>query len=123
MKTFGNFVKALRLEKDITLRDFCKLTGIDSAYWSKVERGINEPPKNTVELGKIAQVLDISFNSEEFHELLKLADLIFVPEVPFTDSEILESLPLQFTSINGSTPTENQLKELVNIIRKTNSPD
>ncbi len=41
---FGDYLKSRRLERDLTLRDFCRSAGEDPSNWSKVERGILPPP-------------------------------------------------------------------------------
>ena len=46
MLTFGEFIKQLRLQNRITLREFCRLAGIDPSNWSKIERGMLQPPKS-----------------------------------------------------------------------------
>lgn len=45
-KKFAEYIKDLRVEKEITLREFCKISGLDPSNWSKIERGIHAPPKS-----------------------------------------------------------------------------
>ena len=51
---FSDTVKALRLEKRLTLRDFCEQASLDPSNWSKVERGINPPPGDVKTLERLA---------------------------------------------------------------------
>ena len=43
---FGKFIKERRIEKGLTLREFCKLIEVDASNWSKIERGLLSPPKS-----------------------------------------------------------------------------
>jgi transcriptional regulator with XRE-family HTH domain len=56
---FGEYLKGKRLEKDLTLRDFCRSAGEDPSNWSKVERGILPPPTDEARLTNIAGILGL----------------------------------------------------------------
>jgi transcriptional regulator with XRE-family HTH domain len=117
MKTFGDFVKELRVNKNITLREFCRKTLADPSNWSKVERGIIPPPKSKTVLEQIAQVLEIEPGTEDYNTLFDLAAISFIPKELVKESEILEHLPVFFRTVRGDPPTEEELRELINLIR------
>jgi transcriptional regulator with XRE-family HTH domain len=118
MKTFGNFVKELRLQREITLREFCRRSGQDPSNWSKVERGINSPPTSKTIIEAIAASLEIEPGKEDYKTLFDLSAISFIPKELIEEEEILESLPLFFRTVRGDPPTEKELKELIDLIRK-----
>jgi len=117
METFGNFVKEVRVSKEITLREFCRKTLQDPSNWSKVERGIIPPPKSKTVLEQIAQVLEIEPGTEDYNTLFDLAAISFIPKELVEEQEILEHLPVFFRTVRGDPPTEKELRELINLIR------
>lgn len=48
-KTFGGYLKELRLKRHLTLREFCLRNRLDAGNQSKLERGKLSPPE-TAEL-------------------------------------------------------------------------
>ena len=44
MVMFGDFIKEKRINKEITLREFCRQLELDASNWSKIERGVMSPP-------------------------------------------------------------------------------
>jgi transcriptional regulator with XRE-family HTH domain len=56
---FGAYIKEKRLRQEITLREFCRALGIDASNWSKVERGLLQPPKDNDLLTKISKLLEL----------------------------------------------------------------
>ena len=60
---FGDFIKEKRINKEITLREFCRQLELDASNWSKIERGVMSPPQDEEKLKQIAKVLGISLKS------------------------------------------------------------
>ena len=112
METFGNFIKKTRIEKRITLRNFCLQAGVDPSNWSKIERGILNPPKSKLILKQVARVFDFKEGSEDYNNLFDLAIISFVPR-EIADEEVLNKLPVFFRTIRGEAPTEEELKNLI----------
>lgn len=46
MTPFGNYVRSKREEAGITLTEFAKRLKISPAYWSRIETGRENPPKD-----------------------------------------------------------------------------
>ena len=69
---FGEFVKAKRLVKDISLRKLAEELGIVPAYMSDIEKGRRYPPDKE-KIYKIAQVLHL--NEDDTNTLFDLAAL------------------------------------------------
>jgi transcriptional regulator with XRE-family HTH domain len=119
-KMFGKFIKELRIEKGLTLREFCKLIGIDASNWSKTERGLLAPPKSDENLKKIAEVLGISVGSDLWIELKDKAEIDSgnIPADIRSDKELIGYLPMFFRTIRSEKPSEEDLDNLIEMIRK-----
>lgn len=118
MKKFGEFVKEKRLENNLTLREFCKKVDFDPSNWSKIERGINPPPKSMEYINKIANALMLKEGSEEFNILKDSAAIDFIPKDLIEDN-ILEELPIFFRTVRGNELTEQELKDLAERLRRS----
>ncbi len=118
MKSFGEFVKVLRVQNRITLREFCRLTKIDPSNWSKVERGTLPPPKSKEILDEIANTLNLKKENEEYNLLMDLAAISFIPKDLVGDESIVDKLPVFFRTLRGQPPTREELEELIKIIKE-----
>ena len=58
--TFGDFIKAARLEKNLTQHEVATRAKIEQAYLSKVERGLRDPSL-TIAI-KICDALSLDIN-------------------------------------------------------------
>jgi transcriptional regulator with XRE-family HTH domain len=45
---FGPWIRAEREKADISLKDFAQSIGISQAYWSRIERGLELAPKDSL---------------------------------------------------------------------------
>ncbi|MGC8732744.1 MAG: helix-turn-helix domain-containing protein, partial [Halothiobacillaceae bacterium] len=43
---FGAFIRSQREERGIQMNDFARQLGISPAYWSRIEREMEKPPKD-----------------------------------------------------------------------------
>jgi hypothetical protein len=118
--TFGSYVKELRKNRRLGLREFCILHGHDPSNWSKMERGVLPPPKNQETLETWATQLGIERGSTEWYRFFDLASLEQgkIPQDILSDKELMEKLPLFFRTLRGEKPTEEDLKKLMELIRK-----
>jgi transcriptional regulator with XRE-family HTH domain len=116
---FGEFVKTLRIERDIGLREFCRRLSIDASNWSKVERGVLAPPQDKDKLDQIAEVLRIKKGSELYNELTDKAsiDAGIIPKDILSDQETLNALPMFFRTVRSEKPTAEELEALIKKIR------
>ena len=62
LKEFGNYLKRLRLDKKLSLRQVEKAVGISNSYLYQIERGERNVPKLEI-LRKMASTYDVSFAS------------------------------------------------------------
>ena len=116
---FGEFIKTLRLDRDIGLREFCRQLSIDASNWSKVERGILPPPQGDEKLDQIAEVLGIKKTSELYNELKDKAaiDAGIIPKDILSDQETLNLLPMFFRTVRSEKPTAEEIEKLIEKIR------
>jgi len=117
---FGKFIKERRIEKGLTLREFCKLIGVDASNWSKIERGLLAPPKSEYKLKQIAEILGITLGSDSWFEMKDRAELDTgnIPKDIRSDKELVGHLPMFFRTLRSDKPTEEELNKLIDIIRK-----
>ncbi len=58
---FGDFIRQKREEAEIPLNDFARRIGISPAYWSRIERNMEKPPKDDL-ITKAAQELHLDLD-------------------------------------------------------------
>jgi len=117
---FRDFIKERRIEKGLTLREFCRMIEVDPSNWSKIERGVLSPPQDGEKLQRIAEVLDIAIGSEIWQTMKDSAtiDVGNIPEDIMSDQRILESLPMFFRTIRSEKPTVEELESLIRIVKE-----
>jgi transcriptional regulator with XRE-family HTH domain len=123
--SFGDTVKNLRILKKTTLRQFCQEHGYDPSNWSKIERGINPPPKDEETLVRWAKALGLKPKTEEWKNFMLEADISRgnIPHDVMNDSALLEKLPAFFRTVRGSEVGERELDNLIEKVRQAHSPD
>lgn len=117
MKNFHQFIKEKRMEKEITLREFCRNAELDPSNWSKIERGLAEAPKSKEFINRIAVALEL--NSEEKATLQDLAIIESIPEDLRPEEKVLEKLPIFFRTVRGDKPSEAELQKLIKLISQS----
>jgi len=120
---FTETIKSLRLQKRLTLRDFCQQVGLDPSNWSKVERGVNPPPGDVGLLERLADFFGLTGA-----EKLAFLDAAALQrrEIPadVADNAILQrALPAFFRAARGHELTDAELKNLAEDIRKLHTRD
>lgn len=110
------FIREKRLEKEISLREFCRSSEMDPSNWSKIERGIIPVPKAKPILTRIASSLKLNSDETQF-----LFDLAIVDSIPaeLGEENVLNKLPLFFRTIRGEKPNEKDLRKLIKTIRES----
>ena len=118
---FGIFITNLRKRLDVPLRRFCAEHALDPGNYSKVERGLRPAPKDPRNRAALAESLGLKAGQEEWQKFMDLADLSVgqVPQDLMGDDEIASKLPLVFRSLRGDPLSEEQLRELAELIRSS----
>ncbi|MCX6234622.1 MAG: helix-turn-helix transcriptional regulator [Bacteroidetes bacterium] len=110
MKSFGEFIKSLRIKNEITLREFCRQIKGDPSNWSKIERGKLPPPKSKKFLEEIAEIVKLKNGEDDYFLLFDLAALSFIPNDLIEDEKLLEKLPVFFRTLRGKKPSKEELE-------------
>ncbi|MBI5152404.1 helix-turn-helix domain-containing protein [Candidatus Peregrinibacteria bacterium] len=116
---FGQFLKTLRMDAKITLREICKRANADPSNWSKMERGLLSPPKDKQILEKWAKLLLIEKGSENWSKFFELAELAHgnIPKDIISDAELVRLLPAFFRTLRGQKPTKEDIKKIIDLIK------
>lgn len=117
---FGEFLRSMREERQITLREFCKKADLDPGNYSRIERGIVPPPQDTDAIKHYTDALGVKKGSEEWQKLIDLAalDKGIIPSDIMSDGELVENLPAFFRTLRGQKPSEEEMRKLAEKIRK-----
>lgn len=118
--TFGEFLKAHRTAKKITLRRFSEALGMDPSNYSRMERGRLQPPANEGKLTGFARLLGVPIDSAEYREMVRLAALGRgeIPPAILSDQEVFAKLPVFFRSLEGDKFEESAFDELTDMLKK-----
>jgi transcriptional regulator with XRE-family HTH domain len=117
---FGDFIKSRRIERGITLRNFCKDIQMDPSNWSKIERGVLAPPNDPILIENLA--LTLALDDEQKQEMSDCAD-IARGQIPadLRDEEMLAKMPAFFRTMRGQEFTTEDFEKLRLGVRKLHS--
>jgi transcriptional regulator with XRE-family HTH domain len=116
--TFGQFVKSLRSQQNLGLREFCLQYKHDPSNWSKIERGILAPPKAQEILEEMAAQLGLKKGDSNWFVFFDLASVAqgVIPDDILSDEALVQKLPIFFRTIRGEKPTKEELKALAALL-------
>ncbi len=115
---FSEFVHEARMKRGLTLREFCRITGIDPGNWSRIERGFQAPVKTRAALEEVGRALGFTEGSDDWLTLFELATIGFVPRDLLDDSSVVDKLPVFFRTLRGEKPSKEELERLIEKIRE-----
>tara|TARA_B100000745_G_scaffold258183_1_gene181326 strand:+ start:73 stop:426 length:354 start_codon:yes stop_codon:yes gene_type:complete len=115
MKRVGEILKNYRKDRGFTLRKFCQVADIDPSNWSKIERGLLEPPKSEEVLTAIGKVLELT--TSQLQEVKDIAAVESIPKGYLDDEEVLNALPVFFRTTRELKPTKEELEELFKLLK------
>ena len=117
---FGDFFKRKRMELGLTLREFCRKNGFDAGNISRIERGLARAPQGPEIRARYAAALGIREGTDDWLTFFDLAaaDLGRIPEDLLSDEKLLKSLPVLFRTVRDSDLSEEDLKKLIEAVRK-----
>ncbi|MHC4248179.1 MAG: helix-turn-helix domain-containing protein [Planctomycetota bacterium] len=118
-KAFGEAFRARRRELGLTLREFCRRSGLDPGNVSRLERGRLAPPADRAKLEEYARHLGFEEESEGWTEFLDLGQVCAgaIPDEVMGNEALVKKLPLVFRTCSGRAPTRKQIERLVEILR------
>ena len=121
--TFGQLIKDMRIRKELTLRRCSADLGIDPSNWSKMERGVTPPPKDTGIIQQWAKFFGLSGSEgQNFTDLAAIAR----KEIPMdmaSDATVIAALPVFFRAVRGQELEGEKLKQFIEDLRAVHSPD
>jgi len=120
-KNFGELFRFLRKQERIGLREISKKLNIDPSNLSKIERGIMAPPKDKDLLDYCAKILKVKKTSPFYQQFFDLAEIARgdIPKDILNNEKILPLLPAFFRTIRGKKPTQEQIEQLIEMIRNS----
>lgn len=105
----GEFIHEKRIAKEMTLREFCKTSGLDCVFISGLERGVENCPLEKDFYKKVAKALNLSpSDTLELKKLSKSSNL--VPQPP---------LHLRLPVFLPPNLTDAQIEDLIDLIKKS----
>ena len=118
-RMFGEYIKQKRVTNRISLREFCRQLNEDASNWSKIERGKLAPPQDPGKLQKIAEILGIEQDTQDWNTLCDSAsiDAGKIPAYILDNEEVVKSLPIFFRTIGSIKPTEEDISKLIETIK------
>jgi transcriptional regulator with XRE-family HTH domain len=121
---FGEFVKRIREQQRLGLREFCLENGHDPSNWSKIEREILAPPKDEQTLRGWAKDLGLKDGSEDWLKFFEYAavDAGRIPDYVLKDEKLVAQLPAFFRTLSGQKPSREDLETLFQLIKSANRP-
>ena len=117
--TFGKFIREKRLEQNLTLREFCKTTGYDIGYISRLENDLFLPPEDEEKLEKLANILNIKRNTTAWNQYYDLATIARRQLPKDIDSKVLNYLPAFFRKASKKEVKKEDVEKLIGLIKGT----
>ncbi len=117
---FGEFVRQKRIDTELSLREFCQKIGADPSNWSKIERDLLPAPASREFLESIAKNLNLKKSEQQWFTFFDLASLSQqkIPDDVYEDENVLAALPVFFRTVRGEKPSEEELNNLITLIRQ-----
>ncbi|NQT39877.1 MAG: helix-turn-helix transcriptional regulator [Planctomycetes bacterium] len=117
---FGDLLKRLRIERKLTLRQFCHQSGFDPGNYSRLERGVFSPPQDRQKLEQYAKALALSPGGGDWLEFFDTAAASRgeIPQDLLADEEVVKKLPVLFRTLRAKPVSAEKLDELVDQIRR-----
>jgi len=120
--SFGEYFAKLRRERTgLSLREFCETHVLEAWNVSKLERGKLAPPRSQDKLEEYARALKVEKGSSEWFEFFDRAAASRgeIPRDVLEDAEVMDHLPVLFRTLRGEQVPEDQLKKLLDIIKRS----
>lgn len=119
LQKFGKHLKKLRINKELSLREICKLVNYDPSNWSKIERGRISPPSDDKILTKWAKTLGLDPQTKEFSSFTDEAKIAqgIIPEDILSQKNAIKYLPAFFRTLRNKKPSKEEIDRLIELIR------
>lgn len=115
---YGNLIRSLRVEKEMTLRELSIRTDIDVAYLSRVERETCNPPQDEELLDSINVALNLDSETSLSLKDQSATDNKRYPADVAASVSRIEGFPLFLRTVSNKKLSTKQLKELTDFINE-----
>ncbi len=121
-KSFGEAFNEIRILSGMSLRKFCdemenKGFPLNSGNWSRIERGLTNPPADENFYNAIMQIFDLS--ETEKNKLFSIAKATKILPKELHKTELMEHMPVMLRKIDGKKLTEEEIDELIKWVEGT----
>lgn len=114
---YGNRLRQIRIDKEMTLRELSLRTDLDTAYLSRIERETIKPPQAIDILDSINAALDLDqLQSIELKDLAALDNQKFPDDI--AEQVHLEGFPVLLRTVANKRLNGDKLKELIKFINE-----
>lgn len=121
-ENFGEYLRKLRLERRISLREFAKAVGILPSNLCHIESGTHNVPRNEELLKRIVKALKLKEGFVEYEQLFNLSakpgELPADVKDYFCEKDLIEELPVMARTIKNKKLTRKDIEKLIDDIRK-----
>lgn len=116
---FTNFIKKLRDDLGLTLREFGSTKGYDPAYISRLENSILRAPSESEKLRALAIAYELKPETPDwvlFHDLAAI-NRNEIPEDLHDNPYVLNFLPAFYRTMRNDRICEKDIKQLLSLIK------
>ncbi|MBI5207762.1 MAG: helix-turn-helix transcriptional regulator [Candidatus Firestonebacteria bacterium] len=119
-KTFGEYLRDLRIEVGYSLRAFAKEVGMQPSNLSLIENDKVNPPRDKEILFKLAEALKLEKGSEKWGNFFDLSvkDIDKLPVDISNDEELRDMLPIMLRTIANAKLSKEEILKLINKIKE-----
>lgn len=115
---YGNLLRSTRVSKEITLRELAKVTDIDVAYLSRVERGTIPPPQKQELLQSINDGLKLTVDEAlMFNDFASLDNKQFPKDIEKNITNNV-GIPMLLRTVANKKLSPDKIKEISDYINK-----
>jgi transcriptional regulator with XRE-family HTH domain len=115
---FGLLLKRLRLEQNLSLREFSRQSEYDASNLSKIERGLLPPPGNST-LKAWAKILGLGKDSVEYEEFIDTGHISANRLPSNTPAQIRNVLlPALLRTVRSEKLSKDEYERLVRLLNK-----
>jgi len=117
---FGEYFKRKRIEKGLSLREFCRKHGFDPGNISKLERGVLPPPESNEKLEEYATSLGLKRGSDDWYQFFDLAAASkgVIPHELLGNEDLIKSLPIIFRTFRSKRISRQVVEDLVEKLKR-----
>ncbi len=119
-KSFGDLLRNLRIGRNLSLRAYAKEIGMQPSNLSFIENGRVSPPQDEAILFRMAKVLGISKDSQEWGDFFDLAVAGRNERLPADiahNRDMQDYLPILLRTVANQKLTATELKQLIERIK------